>query len=651
MKEDGSLRYAHISKIAAQSIGWVCMAVAGMVLILWLTRSAALAQSTPMLYAMQFNTALCFAATGLAFFLGVANNRQPTVVIILCTVTASIAIANLFQHIFSADFGIDTLLYEPFITVRTNRPGRMAANTAMCLVLVDAAIITTTILGRNSLARIAYGLIVFVIAGSALLGYAIGVESSHDWRPLAQMSPQTAFCFFLLASGLIFIGAKDRGYPRSTIAATLGAVTYLLLVLLAYMEMLNQDKKLAELLEAGSVNPRSTLLGIVLLSGILYAGMIVYGFRSSQMYKDVASQLRESEKRLAAIIETAVDGFITIDGRGKVIAVNPACEKIFGYRAEEILQQNVNMLMPAPYHAAHDQYLDNYKSTGRAKIIGIGREVEGRRKDGSTFPLDLSVAKVELDDQLIYSGIVRDISERKKYEKDILEANAELEEFSYRTSHDLRSPIASSLGLLSIARDMIDTGETEELKPVLGRIESSFRKLDHLIQNIISLTRTKAMEEAESRIPIALAVREALERLHYMENAGRLRIDITIDDDLTILRKASRFQIIIDNLLSNAIKYQDPVQAHPEIRIGAAIKGDNLVLTVADNGLGVEPGMEHLLFQMFKRLHPQHSFGSGLGLYILKKSVEQLGGTVAYNRLQAGSLFTVTLPEKKHHAH
>lgn len=627
------------------------MAIAAAVLIAWLSRPMALVQVIPTLFAMQFNTTLCFIATGLAFHLAVANTRRPSLAITLSAVTAGISLASLLQQVFAVDLGIDRLLHEPFVTIGIDRPGRMATNTALCFVLVSAAIIITALIGRNSLARVTCGLIVFVIAGSALLGYAIGVESSHNWRPLAQMSPQTAFCFSLLAGGLIFIGARERGYPRSTIAATLGAVTYLLLVFLAYMEMTHQDAKLAELLQASGANPRSTLLGIVLLSGVLYAGMIVYGFRSSQMYRDVAGRLRESEKRLAAIIETAVDGFITIDSRGKVLAVNPACEKIFGYRADEILQQNVSMLMPAPYHKAHNQYLENYRTTGRAKIIGIGREVEGRRKDGSTFPLDLAVAKVELDDQVIYSGIVRDVSERKKYEKDILEANAELEEFSYRTSHDLRSPIASSLGLLSIVRDMIDTGETEDLKPVLARIETSFSKLDHLIQNIISLTRTKAMDEADSQIQIAHTVRETLERLHYMENADRLHIDIAIDDDLTTMRKASRFQIIIDNLLSNAIKYQDPVQTRPEIRIGAAVSSGNLVLTVADNGLGIEPGSEHLLFQMFKRLHPQHSFGSGLGLYILKKSVEQLGGTVAYNRLQAGSLFTVTLPEKNHHAH
>ncbi|WEZ84062.1 PAS domain-containing sensor histidine kinase [Rhizobium sp. 32-5/1] len=644
------MHYERFGKVAAQAISWICVAIASAVLAAWLTRSIALVQIVPTLFAMQFNTSLCFIATGLAFHLAVANTRRPTLAIVLSAAAACIPLASLIQQIFVVDLGIDRLLYDPFVTVGVDHAGRMVPNAAICFILVSAAIIMTAVRGRNSLARVLCGLIVFVIASSALLGYVIGVESSHNWRPLAQMSPQTAFCFSLLAGGLVFIGAREREYPRSTIAAMLAVVTYLLLLLFAYMEMPHQNA-LAENLQDDGSNPRSTLLGIVLLSGALYAGMFAFSFRSSQLYRDVAGRLQESEKRLAAIIETAVDGFITIDARGKVLAVNPACEKIFGYRADEILQQNVSMLMPTPYHEAHNQYLENYRITGRAKIIGIGREVEGRRKDGSTFPLDLSVAKVELDHQVIYSGIVRDISERKKYEKDILEANAELEEFSYRTSHDLRSPIASSLGLVGIARDMIDTGDTQDLKQVLGRIETSFRKLDHLIQNIISLTRTKAMEEAESRIPIAQTVRETLERLHYMENAERLRVDIAIDDELTTMRRASRFQIIIDNLLSNAIKYQDPVQTRPEIRIGATVNSGNLVLTVADNGLGIEPGTEHHLFQMFKRLHPQHSFGSGLGLYILKKSVEQLGGTVAYNRLQAGSLFTVTLPEKNHHAH
>ncbi len=121
--------------------------------------------------------------------------------------------------------------------------------------------------------------------------------------------------------------------------------------------------------------------------------------------------------RLESILDNIVDGLITIDDRGIVQSFNKACERIFGYKAAEVVGQNIKMLMPDPYSSQHDGYIHNYKTTGKAKIIGIGREVEGRRKDGSIFPLDLSVAEVKIGDQRIFSGIIRDITERKNAER------------------------------------------------------------------------------------------------------------------------------------------------------------------------------------------------------------------------------------------
>jgi PAS domain S-box-containing protein len=121
--------------------------------------------------------------------------------------------------------------------------------------------------------------------------------------------------------------------------------------------------------------------------------------------------------RLESILDNIVDGLITIDEKGAIQSFNKACERMFGYAAAEVLGRNVNMLMPEPYAGQHDGYIKNYRDTGRAKIIGIGREVEARRKDGGTFPIDLSVAEVNIGGQRIFSGIVRDITERKKAEK------------------------------------------------------------------------------------------------------------------------------------------------------------------------------------------------------------------------------------------
>lgn len=305
------------------------------------------------------------------------------------------------------------------------------------------------------------------------------------------------------------------------------------------------------------------------------------------------------------------------------------------------------MLMPDPYRKNHDDYLAAYKRTGVAKIIGIGREAEAQRKDGSTFPVDISVAKVELDQHVVYSGIVRDISQRKRHEQEILDANAELEEFSYRTSHDLRSPIASSLGLIGIVNDMIRQGATvTELKPVLDRIEQSFGKLDHLIQNIILLTRTKIMDEPATPIPVADAVRNTLESLRHTEGGRLTTVHTDIPQTLVLHTKASRFQIVLDNLLSNAFKYHDPKEPVPEVAIRASSTNGHFILSVSDNGLGISPQDEPHLFEMFKRFHPHHAQGSGLGLYILRKSVDRLGGTVAFRRREKGSMFTVRLPEE-----
>lgn len=144
--------------------------------------------------------------------------------------------------------------------------------------------------------------------------------------------------------------------------------------------------------------------------------------RSKKRHSAAASALADGEARLRAILDTAVEGIITIDERGSIESVNQSAEKIFGYQARELIGRNVKVLMPSPDHESHDSYLANYRHTGHAKIIGIGREVSGRRKDGTIFPMDLSVNEVKLADRRIFTGFVRDIAERKQAEAAVLES-------------------------------------------------------------------------------------------------------------------------------------------------------------------------------------------------------------------------------------
>jgi PAS domain S-box-containing protein len=166
---------------------------------------------------------------------------------------------------------------------------------------------------------------------------------------------------------------------------------------------------------------------------------LAFALRDIRSQKQREQALRDGEARIKAILDSAVDGIVTIDERGSIESVNPAAQRVFGYTMEELKGQNVKILMPEPYHAEHDQYLRNYRHTGQRKIIGIGREVVGRRKDGSTFPLDLAVSEVPLGDRRIFTGIIRDITERKQAEQ---HRNLLVAELSHRVKNTLASVIS-----------------------------------------------------------------------------------------------------------------------------------------------------------------------------------------------------------------
>ena len=639
--------------------GLWCIAVGSATIALWLAEPARLAALYPSLFGMKFNSGLATVTIGAALLMTMRGLRHlPALMMVPVFLYGAVALS---QHVFGIDAGIDTALNKPFVDIGTSLPGRIAPNTAVCYMLVSLALFLRAIRQRSDTLQIALGVATFIIAAAAFIGYAIALDFAHDWIRFTRMSFQSTTCFVVLSIAIVFAGTQATGFHRVTLAGILGLATYLLLLAMTYYELARYETAFGISFTSSDNDARSTLSSLVLISGALYGGLIAHLYVSSRRARRMAADLAESQARLSAIIDNAVDGIITIDDRGIILTVNAACTRIFGYVPEEMVGKNVKMLMPEPYHGEHDRYLSNYHHGGPAKVIGIGREVEGRRKDGSVFPLDLAVAKVELNGAIfpldlavakvelngatIYSGLVRDISERKANEKALIEANAELEEFAYRTSHDLRSPIASSMGLLGISREMLAEGDHAALGQMLQRMEKNFRRLDHLIQNIITITRNRLMEEDEKPVDLRLLVTEAIDALSHLDDVKRIRIENHVPAELTIISKPSKFQVIVGNMLSNAVKYHDPKEAEPVIDIRAFRYAGRLRLSVEDNGVGVPPASRHLLFKMFKRLHPNRSFGSGLGLYILKKSAESLGGTALYEARDKGSRFIIELPD------
>ena len=354
--------------------------------------------------------------------------------------------------------------------------------------------------------------------------------------------------------------------------------------------------------------------------------------------------------RLQSILDNTVDALITIDESGKIEDYNPACERIFGYPAGEVVGQNVKMLMNPVDSGQHDGYLQHYLTTGSAKIIGIGREVEGRRKDGSSVPLELSVGEIRLGDRRLFSGILRDISERKEAEaqrEDLVDrlraSNQELEQFAYVASHDLRAPLRA-LSILSkwIRRDLDGSnGVSPEIDEHLGDMTTQVERMDRLLADLLDYSRIGRVPASVMTIdPIEVvdSVRDLLQPppMFQIEVEGALPAVDAIPTE---------FELVLRNLIANAIKHHD--RDHGRIIIRSGHDGDHVFFEVSDDGPGIAPDYHRQAFEMFSTLQSRDDVeGSGMGLALIKKIVERWGGRVSIRACdeERGATFRFTMP-------
>ena len=369
--------------------------------------------------------------------------------------------------------------------------------------------------------------------------------------------------------------------------------------------------------------------------------------RSQEQLARQAEQLREGEARLRAVVDTAAEGIIIIDELGIVESFNPAAERIFGFARDEVEGRNVSMLMPEPYRQEHDGYLERYRSTGEKKIIGIGREVLGQRKGGSVFPLELAAAEMYVGGRRKFTGMVRDISERKLGEEqksrlmhELESANEELKSFAYVVSHDLKAPLRAigSLAdwLSTDYADKIDDEGKEHMRLLVSRVH----RMSGLIDGILQYSRVGRVTEAIVAVDLNRLVGEVIDLL-----APPANITVSVENPLpTIMAEPARIQQVFQNLLSNAIKYMDKPEG--KIRIACGAEGKHWKFSVSDNGPGIEPRHFEKIFQLFQTLAPRDRVEStGVGLTLVKKIVEMYGGRIwIESKVGVGSTFFFTLP-------
>jgi PAS domain S-box-containing protein len=397
----------------------------------------------------------------------------------------------------------------------------------------------------------------------------------------------------------------------------------------------------------------SSLLVFALAAVFVWYATVRREMRSRQQaqegFERQTEAMRANETRLRAVVDTAIDGIIVIDHHGVVDRFNRAAERLFGYTAAEVIGHNVSMLMPPPDREQHDGYLARYLGGGKPRIIGIGREVVARRKDGTTFPMDLSVSEMQVGGRRMFTGIVRDITERKRAEEqrllliqELQSANDELQSFAYVVSHDLKAPLRA-IGSLA---DWIDSDYGERLdaegREHLKLLRARVRRMDALIDGILEYSRVGRVRERIAAVPTERIVKETIDLLAPPPN-----IRITIESRLpTVAAEPTRVRQVFQNVLSNAIKYMDKREGL--IRVACSARDGMWEFSVADNGPGIEPRHHARIFQLFQTLAPRDRIEStGVGLTLVKKIVELYGGRVWVESVPGqGSAFHFTLPRE-----
>jgi PAS domain S-box-containing protein len=363
-------------------------------------------------------------------------------------------------------------------------------------------------------------------------------------------------------------------------------------------------------------------------------------------------KLYNNESRLQAVLNTVLDGIITINHKGIIRSFNPAAEKIFGYMADEVIGKNISMLMPDPYTSNHDSYLANYLSTGVAKIIGIGREVTALRKDKTTFPMELGISEMQVDGERMFVGLIRDITARRESENQLYEvrmkaehANLAKSQFLATMSHEIRTPLNGILGMAELLSHM-DLNEKENR--YVNTILASGELLLVLINDVLDFSKIEAGELELESIPVNINMLLSEITQLLCNRAGENNIELAVkcpeNIPLAIITDPIRLRQILINLMANAIKFTK--EGHVLLNISnVGMKEDKVRLRfeVIDTGIGIEKDKISNLFKEFSQADSSTTRrygGTGLGLAICKKLVERMGGKIGVeSKYGEGSIF------------
>jgi len=354
----------------------------------------------------------------------------------------------------------------------------------------------------------------------------------------------------------------------------------------------------------------------------LFSGLV----RDITERKNFELEIQNRESRYRSVITTVIDGIITIDKHGLIESMNPAAEKIFGYPLSEAKGQNLKILMPESYHKEYDYFLLNYKSSGEGKIIGSSREVKGLRKGGVIFPMELSISELHVGGELMFSGLFRDITERKR-------VDTMKNEFISTVSHELRTPLTSIQGALELMLSGAMGKVPDTCTPLLKIASNNSARLVRLINDILDVEKIESgkMELKLKAIDINQLVEESILANQAYGDEHGVKFNITKRAlPCHVLADSDRLIQVMTNLLSNAAKFS---HLNSTVDVDVQIIQDLVQVSVIDYGAGIPDEFKDRIFNKFSQADSsstKQQGGTGLGLSICKAIIEKLDGRIDY---------------------
>lgn len=398
---------------------------------------------------------------------------------------------------------------------------------------------------------------------------------------------------------------------------------------------------------------RHIILALAIAFVTVSLSLLAAGVNAVARYRALMRRSQEYASELQAIVDAAIDGIVKISERGIILSFNESAERIFGYKTEEVLGKNVNMLMPNPDRDAHDGYLKHYLRTGERKIIGQGREVWAQHKDGHSFPIRLAIGESRLGGTSTFVGFITDISQRHRMETDLRLAKEAAEQateaksaFLANMSHEIRTPMNAIIGFTDL---VLDSPLNEPQAKHLGIVKGSARSLLTLLNDILDTAKLDGGHtELETR---DFSLRSVCEQIVASQslNAARKNLYLTLDYQAEDYFKGDplRIQQVVLNLVSNAVKFTrgGGVTIHVE-----QPEPERLVILVADTGIGIARERIEKIFEPFTQADSSMTRrfgGTGLGTTIARQLTELMGGQISASSTPGqGSTFRVSLPLK-----